>query len=259
MNVFSNQTLPAELQMPIEAKVEKNVPNASCSWARATIYKSADFISDNLSALTILVIPQIFLGLMASRDPNLKMFMDSSMGRSTDTNSSFIGNLMSSALSGVLSVGFGMIFGSSSHLVFKSLGIQPAGPDQAALVSALEGKAENVSTFKKIKDVIILHGIAVLCEELYFRVIIQGTLTTLAQFCGVSCRNPIQIVASAVFGLAHAKQSLTQALTAGVSSYFFEAQLYDEKGFIHAATAHFINNIIIHSIALASQNHKKNI
>lgn len=94
-------------------------------------------------------------------------------------------------------------------------------------------------------------------EELFFREFVQGSsISTMKVMNLIASRMGKRVTISddtintysrafgaVTFGLAHANQSLIQAASAGVKSYFHYTRLYEEKGLFASYGLHVANNL----------------
>lgn len=96
-------------------------------------------------------------------------------------------------------------------------------------------------------------------EELFFREFIQGSLIStmkLVNLMGSRVKKDViigeeslhsisRIFSAVIFGLAHSHQSLSQAISSGISSYYFTTLLYERNGLSASIGIHVANNFLV--------------
>ncbi|MDP1834616.1 MAG: CPBP family intramembrane metalloprotease [Chlamydiales bacterium] len=95
-------------------------------------------------------------------------------------------------------------------------------------------------------------------EELFFRTFLQGGLHSAMELLNVlgqrlgraelftnsTIDHSSRMFSALTFGLGHSHQSLVQATSAGVCSYFYETWLYEKSGLFASFGLHFASNLV---------------
>jgi hypothetical protein len=228
----TNQAIPAEHQKERPLVYANNLDEqTSYSWLRRMIYHGSDYVAKPLSmkrvyqASTVLaaIAIQSFFSGGVTKVLNQEVRFDPSLNN--------IANIM--LLSGK-QMGMNAVIGLASLAVLNFFKIND-GEDREKLIRFIK----NQSFTNKLK----LNLDASLSEEFYFRFVIQGTLSSIFKAYGISVISAA-IFSSTLFGLARARQSLTQAIVTGASSYIFYANIYQKEGLLTSVALHFMNNLI---------------
>lgn len=160
---------------------------------------------------------------------------------------------------GLLRYAFAHVVVRVVHVSFHALGISTTGPLTASRDDNIKKMMKEPDSSKRTMTIAKRAARVALIEEVYFRFVLQGTLISLAKLHGFSNLTPIRVFTCALFGLAHAEQSLTQAVTASITSFCFEARLFENYGLLAAVSSHLMNNFIAYTRLSFLANRKKEV